>query len=99
MKIQSEGERLQITGLRELDSSNANVVREQVLQALSETHKNIDIDLSEATLVDSCGLGALLSLQRKCAPRKMTLRLLNPTSQMQQFLELTRMQHVFEIIK
>jgi len=50
--------------------------------------------------MDSSGLGALFALYRATAQRKdVVLRLLNPTPEIQQLLELTQMQQLFEIVR
>jgi len=72
--------------------------RDQVRGALGELQKNIEIDLSETSFVDSCGLGALISLHKTTCNRNGTVRLLNPTPPVQQILELTRMHRIFEIV-
>lgn len=99
MKVQTQGETVSITDLQELGSANANLFREQARAAMNDTYRCIDVDLSETTFVDSCGLGALLSLQKTCVNRNGAVRLLNPTPPVQQILELTRMHRVFEIVK
>jgi anti-anti-sigma factor len=50
--------------------------------------------------MDSSGLGALFALYRATAPQKgVVLRLLNPMPEIQQLLELTQMQQLFEIVR
>jgi anti-sigma B factor antagonist len=49
--------------------------------------------------LDSCGLGALISLHKTACTRNGAVRLLNPTPPVQQILELTRLHRVFEIVK
>jgi anti-sigma B factor antagonist len=99
MKVKPNGDTLAITELQELGAANANLFRDQARAALNENFRSIDVDLSNTTFVDSCGLGALLSLHKTCSRRSGTMRLLNPTPPVQQILELTRMHRVFEIIK
>lgn len=99
MKIQNEGETLHISGVKALGVSNSNEFRERACAALSADQKNIDIDLSEMDHLDSCGIGTLISLHKTTTNRKGAVRLLNPAPGVQQILELTRMHHVFEIVK
>jgi anti-sigma B factor antagonist len=93
---------LSITGLRELCATNARSFREEVSIALHSELKTIEIDLSQAGLVDSSGLGALVSLYKTANSRNhdggVTVRLLHPPPPVQQVLELTRMHHLFEIV-
>jgi len=99
MKMQINGETLSISGLKELGVANSDEVRHQARAALTPEQKNIDVDLSEMSHLDSCGLGTLISLRKTTSSRKGTMRLLNPKPGVQQLLELTRMHHVFEIVK
>jgi anti-sigma B factor antagonist len=99
MKVQIEGDTLTITGIKELDANNSQSFRDQVRSALREEHKHIEIDLSQTMFVDSCGLGALISLRQDACNRQGNVRLLNPTPPVHQILELTRMHRIFEIVK
>ena len=89
---------MNVAGVKELSAANANAFRDQVRGSLADRLKNIEIDLSETMFVDSCGLGALISLHKTTCNRNGTVRLLNPTPPVQQILELTRMHRIFEIV-
>ena len=99
MTIQQNLDALCIGGIKELDASNAPVLQEMVSAVLTETVRNIELDLSETVFLDSCGLGALISLHKATCNRNGTVRLMNPTAPVQQILELTRLHRVFEIVK
>ena len=99
MKIQNEGETLRVSGVKELGAANSNEFRDWVRSNLVETHRNIEIDLSEMTFLDSCGLGALISLHKAAQSRQGGVRLLSPQPQVDQILSLTRMHHIFEIVR
>jgi len=99
MKASGNGETLNISGIKELAAANANSFRDQVRATLSEAQRVIEIDMSETMFVDSCGLGALISLHKTACSRNGLVRLLNPTPPVQQILELTRMHRIFEIVK
>lgn len=99
MKVQVEGDTLTITGIKELAAGNSQSFRDQVRSALNEAYKNIEIDLSQAMFIDSCGLSTLVSLRQAASHREGKVRLLNPTPPIQQILELTRMHRIFDIIK
>jgi anti-sigma B factor antagonist len=98
MNIQSDGDTLRVSGLRELGVANANDFRDQARAAFTSSQRHIEVDLSLTTFLDSCGLGALISLYKTTAGRKGTVRLLRPTPPVQQILELTRMHRIFEIV-
>ncbi|MGZ4963238.1 MAG: STAS domain-containing protein [Limisphaerales bacterium] len=99
MKVETTGETLQVSGLKELGENNASIFRQEVLSALKKHQKHIDVDLSEMTFVDSRGLGALLELKQTFDAQAGAIRLCNPTPPVQQILEFTRMNSVFEIVK
>jgi anti-sigma B factor antagonist len=99
MKIQSNGHTLRASGIAELSAANANSVRDETRQAFGQSHRNIEVDLSQTAAVDSCGLGALVALHKTAAAHGGVLRLINPTPPVQQILELTRMHRIFEVIK
>jgi anti-sigma B factor antagonist len=99
MKIQIQGDTLRITDVRELGAANSNTFRDQARSAMSESQRNIEIDLSQTSFVDSCGLGTLIALHKTACSRRGMVRLLNPTPSVQQILELTRMHRIFEIVK
>ena len=99
MKLESEGDTLRISAVKELSAANANAFRDEARQAFSEGRRNIEINLSQTLAVDSCGLGAMVALHKTAASRGGVLRLLNPTPAVQQILELTRMHRIFEVIK
>jgi anti-sigma B factor antagonist len=99
MKMQIEGETLRVSDLKELGTANSNEFRDQARAALSPLQRNIEVDLSQTTFIDSCGLGALISLHKTACSRNGMVRLVNPTPGVQQILELTRMHRIFEIVR
>ena len=90
---------MSVAGVRELSAANANTFRDRVRGALADRLKNIEIDLSQTAFLDSCGLGALISLHKTACTRSGTVRLRNPRPPVQHILELTRLHRVFEIVQ
>ena len=99
MKMQSEGETLRISEVTELGASNANAFRDEARAALTDSQKHIEIDLSQTSFIDSCGLGALIALHKTACARKGALHLVGPKPSVLQILELTRMHQLFQITK
>ena len=100
MKIEKQGQQLSISDIPELTAVNSAHFRDEVRAALPTSPAVIEIDLSQTRFVDSSGLGALFALHRATAQRDgVILRLLNPRPEIQQLLELTQMQQLFEIIQ
>src|ERR1043165_7247110 len=101
MNIQLHDYTLRISGMKELAEVNAQAFLEQVCATLPSRLHAIEIDLSETAFVDSCGVGALVSLFKTARSHNggVTVRLLNPTRPVEQMFELTRLCRVFEIEK
>jgi anti-sigma B factor antagonist len=99
MKMQTHGNTLRISALKELSATTANSFRDEIRHVFGDGQANIEIDLSQTTVMDSCGLGALIALHKTASARNGALRLLNPHPAVQQILELTRMHRIFEVVK
>jgi anti-sigma B factor antagonist len=99
MKMQIEGDTLRITEVLELGAENSTALRDQARSTMSAAQTSIDIDLSQTSFVDSCGLGTLIALHKTACSRRGRLRLLHPTPTVQQVLELTRLNRIFDIVK
>ena len=85
MKIENQGQCLKISEIVELTAVNSAHFRDEVFSA---------------RFMDSSGLGALFALYRATGQREgVVLRLLNPMPEIQQLLELTQMQLLFEIVR
>jgi anti-sigma B factor antagonist len=102
MEIQLHDQTLNIRGLRELCAANARSIRDALCAAVAPGIATIEVDLSQLSFVDGCGLGALAALHRSASEQdnhiNPVVRLLNPQPAVQQVIELTRMHHLFEIV-
>src|SRR6266481_2819630 len=98
MKFEVRGETLTVVEVRELGAENFQDFRERVRAAMPARLRNIEIDLSQTSFLDSCGLGALISLRKTANSRNGKVRLLNPPPRVQLMFDLTRMHKVFEIV-
>jgi anti-sigma B factor antagonist len=99
MKLEDQGLTLRVAGIKELGAGNAHLFQDEVRGALRPEQTNIEIDLADMAFIDSCGLGALIALHKCVCSRNGTLRLLNPRPPVMQILQLTRMNHLFEVVK
>lgn len=99
MKMEVAGDTLRICSIQQLGEANAKAFRDWVRASLTEGHKNIEVDLSQTTFIDSSGLGALVALHKMAITRRGRLRLVNPQPSVQQILELTRLDGILEIVK
>lgn len=98
MKIQNEGRTLNVSEILELTAVNSATFRDEVSAALRAFPTVIEVDLSKTQFLDSSGLGALFSLYQAGMVSDIPVRLLNPTPEVRQLLELTQMQQLFEIV-
>ena len=55
------------------------------------------IDFSECDFIDSTGLGALVSVYKKCAEHDGKIKLISLNAEVKKLFELTRLDRVFEI--
>jgi anti-sigma B factor antagonist len=99
MRFEVKGETLSVVEVTELGADNSNAFRERVRAALPDRLRNIDVDLSQTSFLDSCGLGALIWLRKTVRSRNGTMRVLYPTPGVQILFDLTRMHNLFEIVK
>jgi anti-anti-sigma factor len=88
---------LTVAGFEELTASNCKLFRKRVCAALNG-HTVVEIDLSQTTFMDCAGLGALIALCNLGRGPKLRVRLVNPTSQVQQLLHLMRAGQVLQIV-
>ena len=99
MKIHHQTNTLQLSEITELNAGNSAVLCQDARAALRDGITVIDVDLSLTRMIDSSGLGALISLHKTMCARGGSVQIINPTSSVQQILELTRLHRVFEIVK
>lgn len=96
--VQTSGDTLRISNLRELVAANTDYFRSESQAALTNGQRNVEVDLSETVFVDSSGLGALVTLYKLASRRSGKVTLLHPQPPVRQMLELTRLDRVFEVV-
>jgi|SRR5579872_4704524 len=98
MKIEREGETLNVSELKELDQMNSKSFGATMREALPGGVKNIVIDLSETASIDCTGLGALIALHKLAQNQNpgISIRLLNLAPPVRQILALTRLDGIFQ---
>jgi anti-sigma B factor antagonist len=99
MKIEVQGDTVRVFAFQDLGAGSSSAFRDQIRAAMTEAQRNIDVDLSDTSFVDSSGLGALVALRKSASSRNGVVRLLHPKPAVLQILELSRMHHLFEIVK
>jgi anti-sigma B factor antagonist len=74
-----------------------SALREKVKSLIGEGKKNILLNLSNVTLIDSSGLGALVTAYSSAKSGGASLRLCNLGSRSNQLLQITKLYTVFEV--
>ena len=74
-----------------------SALREKVKGLLGEGKKNIVLNLSHVTLIDSSGLGALVTAYSSAKSDGASLRLCNLGSRSNELMQITKLYTVFEI--
>ena len=99
VRVQVRGATVVVAGLQELSAANSETIRDRVRGSISLAANTVEMDMSQTTFIDSCGLGALIALYKTARSYAGNLRLVNPTPPVAQILELTRMHRIFEIVR
>jgi anti-sigma B factor antagonist len=74
-----------------------SALREKVKGLLAEGQKNIVLNLSNVTMIDSSGLGALVSAYTSAKAGGASLRLSNLGARLNELLQITKLFTIFEI--
>ncbi len=80
-----------------LDAHNSGELKDRFLRLLEEGCRQLVVDLSSVTFIDSSGLGALLSGYKNATQRGGSLVLSGPQPRVRAMFELTRLNRVFDI--
>jgi len=89
---------LRVEGYKEMTAAHCHLFRKTACAAW-KGHTDVEIDLSRTTVIDCAGVGALIAIRNLTRERNGVARLMNPTSSVQQVLDLTRTGQLFEIVK
>lgn len=74
-----------------------SALREKVKSLLAEGKKNIVLNLSNVTLIDSSGLGSLVAAYSSARSGGASLRLCNLGSRFNELLQVTKLYTVFDV--
>lgn len=99
MKVSIENDTVKISGVTELVAANSFNFRDQVRASMNADQRFVEIDLSEISFLDSSGLGALIGIHKTTSTRNGMVRLVNPSPQVEQILQLTRTNRMFEVVR
>ena len=99
MRINVTTNILTATAPAEMNRMASVLWRGQVLAAVKPEHISADIDMSHTKHIDSNGLAAILSLSQEFIKRGGVMRVINPSRQVVQLLEITRLHRSVTIIQ
>ena len=81
----------------EITEINAGAFKRHLQAAVTNQHRQVELHMRKTHSIDSSGLGALIFLHKLMNSRAGSVRILQPSRDVQQVLELTRMAELFEI--
>jgi anti-sigma B factor antagonist len=82
---------------RLVGGEETTALREKVKSLLAEGKKNMVLDLSGVTMIDSTGLGALVTAHSSAKSGGASLRLCNLGSRSKHLLQITKLYTIFEV--
>ena len=74
-----------------------NALREKVKGMLAEGKKKLVLNLANVSMIDSAGLGTLVSVHQSANSRGASLRLCNLGSRTNELLQMTKLVTVFQV--
>ena len=81
----------------EITEINAGAFKRHLLAAVTKEHRQVELHMRKTHSIDSSGLGALIFLHKLMNSRSGSVRILHPSRDVQQVLQLTCMAELFEI--
>jgi anti-anti-sigma factor len=99
VRIQPRGHAAVITAERRLVVSNRQVLKNAVVQEMENGRRAVVIDLGETDLIDSGGLGVLVTLYRHAEELGGTLVLANLSDEIAGLLRLTKLDTIFTVTR
>ena len=87
---------VKVTGEITLSKGGDVLLKDKIHSLIQQGHKNLLMDLSDVTYVDSAGLGQLVQAYATTKNRGGTLKLLNVTKRLRDLLVVTKLLTVFD---
>lgn len=79
------------------DDEGERLFREEIISLIASGERQIVIDLSQVTHMDSGSVGTLVAVHLHTLKRAGMLKLLNPAERVIRVLHITRLESIFEI--
>lgn len=99
MNLIIQDETLKVEGLTRISAENYREVIDSVRARLPVKAKLIEVCLSNVSFIDSQGLSALIALKKTIGANNGRIVLVQPTRVVEQILEITQLNRIFEIRK
>jgi anti-anti-sigma factor len=97
LRTHTENETLSVSGLDNLTGSNSSLFKDLVKIRLGDKLRFVEVDCSNVKLLDSTGLGALVSVHKVVAVRNGKVRLNKVRPNIREILELMKFEEIFDI--
>jgi anti-anti-sigma factor len=99
MRTETHAQTLLLTDIPSLTAANCRLLKELAHATLTPEHRVVDVDLSAARVLDSEGLGALISIHKTMCERHGQVRLLNPTPFIEELVKLVRLDQLLPTVR
>ncbi|MBL9175090.1 MAG: STAS domain-containing protein [Verrucomicrobiales bacterium] len=96
MRTISNGDTLVFVDFDNLSGPTAGLFREFLRATLKPEHRNVELDLSRATFMDSEGLGAVMSAHKAVAGRGGGVRIKGAPPMIRELFRITRLDTLIE---
>lgn len=97
MRIITRGDRLNVSEIDQLTAANSQELQAELRAALPAGVRQINVDLSRTSMVDCCGLGALIALRNSSLNQNpdLSIRLFHATPSAQRVFKLIEAHRLF----
>ncbi len=99
MNLIIQDETMKVEGLTRISAENYREVIDSVRARLPTKAKVIEVNLAKVSFIDSQGLSALIALKKTIGANNGRIVLVEPTRVVEQILEITQLNRIFEIRK
>ena len=88
---------VELTGPLLYDDEGERLFRDEIISLIASGERQIVIDLSQVTHMDSGSVGTLVAVHLHTLKRAGMLKLLNPSERVTRVLHITRLESIFEV--
>ncbi len=99
MEVARQGDATVVTIVGSVTIGDADRLREQLEGLASERVPIIILDLEQMDFICSLGLGAIITGHLRCRHHHGQIRLVNPTEQVRELLDTTRLTKLFTVFE